>query len=1419
MSTKKFIARFGVDNNNQTLANVANPVNLTDAVNKSVTDSILSLTQSAYDKANAAFDAAGADLTALTANVSYLQGVDATQNTRITTVEANTVYLFGALNETNTNIGLANTQLKAYTDGLVSSSVSSANTQLKSYTDGQISYVSGVNNTQNNSIQSAWNTANNALPLTGGVVSGDITANNLTANLAVYTPILYSPGGTFSIEMSDIGIIAINPSGGSGAGPKFIGKTIEVNSVYSGSYGGNFLSLNNETKLGSNRYDTVQIVTGIDGSINNTWSFANSHLIFPDNTWQNTAFTDAYVTQINSNKANTIYTQGVDETQNTRITTVEANTVYLFGALNATNTSITSANTQLKSYTDGLVSSSVSSANTQLKSYTDGAISSVVSSANTQLKSYTDGVIASSNTQVVSYIDGKISYVNNINNTQNTNITTATNLAQGAYDTANLKFNSSGGNITGPVTISSNLTITGNLTVSGNVTTVSANNLVLKDNMIYLNDGNTVANPDLGFAGNYNDGTYHHAGFFRDASDGYWKVFDNYKPEPDASPYIDTSNATFRIADFQANNVTFGKITTSSSVLVTNLNSQYLNGQTGSYYAVASEQNGVNATQNTNITNTQTWLDANISYISGVNIAQNSSIVNANTQLKAYTDGLVSSSVSSANTQLKSYTDGAISSAVSSANTQLKSYTDGAISSSVSSANTQLKAYTDGQISYISGVDDSQNTRITTVEANTVYLFGALNQTNTNIGLANTQLKAYADGIVSSANTQLKAYTDGAIASSNTQLKTYVDGQVSTTLSYVSGVDTVQNTRITTVEANTIYLFGALNQTNANIGLANTQLKAYTDGQISYGSGVNTSQNTSISALQTLANTDYTTISVTAGDYGSATIVPVIKLAANGRISAISNTNIVAGATITDDTTTNASRYVMLGQATSGSYTVANTSSTKLTFNPSTGALSATSFVGAAAAGTLSGTTLASGVTASSLTSVGTITSGTWSGSFGAVSGANLTGLTAGNLSGTIPSGVLGNSTHYVGTTAIALNRASASQTLTGVSIDGNADTSGYILNTNIGRTGSQGFISTTGWGTADWANQPISGLGMTIASTPGAPNSNYGFFNKFGNRDAGGPGWGGMWMDYDGSNIYYGATVLSTSYATWKRLLDSGNYTSYAMPAGASATNSVDVRAPIFYDSNDTGYYVNPNSISQFSRVNANDYIYSSNQMYSTITYDTNDTGYYCDPNSTTRVNLLRTTNWLYIDNNYGHSIVGVYASTIFQGVFAMGDSWKLTAAGGINNLYGMCWSHPNAGGIAANLDSHGMIVAINGGFGSCMSYSIKASGNVTAYSDERLKKNWGPMPENFVSRLAKVKVGTYDRMDGERLRQVGVSAQSLRPLLPEAVIEANDDIKTLSVSYGNAAMASAVELAKEIIQLKDQINLLTERLNKMGC
>lgn len=218
------------------------------------------------------------------------------------------------------------------------------------------------------------------------------------------------------------------------------------------------------------------------------------------------------------------------------------------------------------------------------------------------------------------------------------------------------------------------------------------------------------------------------------------------------------------------------------------------------------------------------------------------------------------------------------------------------------------------------------------------------------------------------------------------------------------------------------------------------------------------------------------------------------------------------------------------------------------------------------------------------------------------------------------------------------------------------------------------------------------------------------------------------------------------------------------------------------------------------------------------------------------------RANGNFYIDENYGYTLVGAYASTRYQGVYAMGDSYKLPADGTTTgNLYGLAWAHPNAGGAAGNLDSHGLLLLINGGFGCALSYSIVASGNVTAYSDERLKTNWRPMPEDYVGRLAKVKVGIYDRIDasesnrlaaeaaeapGDELvtdaeqvvpipvTQVGVGAQSFQELLPEAINTANDEMGTLSVAYGNAALASCVELAKELVSLRQEIENLKLQL-----
>ena len=101
----------------------------------------------------------------------------------------------------------------------------------------------------------------------------------------------------------------------------------------------------------------------------------------------------------------------------------------------------------------------------------------------------------------------------------------------------------------------------------------------------------------------------------------------------------------------------------------------------------------------------------------------------------------------------------------------------------------------------------------------------------------------------------------------------------------------------------------------------------------------------------------------------------------------------------------------------------------------------------------------------------------------------------------------------------------------------------------------------------------------------------------------------------------------------------------------------------------------------------------------------------------------------------------------------------------------------------------------------------SLVATGNVTAYSDERLKKNWRDLPVDFTSKLANVKMGVYDRTDHEST-QVGVSAQSLQTVMPNAVMEQADGM--LSVAYGNAALAACVMLAREVEVLKHRLAVL---------
>jgi hypothetical protein len=84
-----------------------------------------------------------------------------------------------------------------------------------------------------------------------------------------------------------------------------------------------------------------------------------------------------------------------------------------------------------------------------------------------------------------------------------------------------------------------------------------------------------------------------------------------------------------------------------------------------------------------------------------------------------------------------------------------------------------------------------------------------------------------------------------------------------------------------------------------------------------------------------------------------------------------------AYATVTDDTTTNATRYPLYADATSGNLTTEFVSSTKLQFNPSTGVFTSTSFSGAGTGLTGTATSLSIGGNAATATSATSATTAT----------------------------------------------------------------------------------------------------------------------------------------------------------------------------------------------------------------------------------------------------------------------------------------------------------------------------------------------------------------------------------------------------------------------------------------------------------
>jgi hypothetical protein len=106
----------------------------------------------------------------------------------------------------------------------------------------------------------------------------------------------------------------------------------------------------------------------------------------------------------------------------------------------------------------------------------------------------------------------------------------------------------------------------------------------------------------------------------------------------------------------------------------------------------------------------------------------------------------------------------------------------------------------------------------------------------------------------------------------------------------------------------------------------------------------------------------------------------------------------------------------------------------------------------------------------------------------------------------------------------------------------------------------------------------------------------------------------------------------------------------------------------------------------------------------------------------------------------------------------------------------------------------------------------SILASGNVTAYSDIRVKDNVESI-EGAIGKLSQIRGVTYTRtdLDDKQRRFAGVIAQEIEQVLPEAVF---DNGKVKAVDY-NATIALLIEAVKEQQKRIDKLETLLNKGN----
>jgi hypothetical protein len=316
-----------------------------------------------------------------------------------------------------------------------------------------------------------------------------------------------------------------------------------------------------------------------------------------------------------------------------------------------------------------------------------------------------------------------------------------------------------------------------------------------------------------------------------------------------------------------------------------------------------------------------------------------------------------------------------------------------------------------------------------------------------------------------------------------------------------------------------------------------------------------------------------------------------------------------------------------------------------------------------------------------------------------------------------------------------------------------------------------------------------------------------------------------------------------------------------FTIDGDLGTVSTIASRAPIFYDSVSSGYYLDPNSTSVLNIVRADQIQFSSGNAATVL----NNTSYHIhyDPAGRPAIYMGGADPGNYYDNTthyfrnrtpanqfliYGNTARrGEYNSSTGQlliygdtggwamGTYYVGSSGTLLggfgAYGGTNTLNNF-WIGTDYNASALDIytagyaqasqslrapifyDSSGTTFYLDlGNTGTSLNVAgaIVAAGNITAYSDIRVKNNITVISD-AINKLDKISGITYTRTDlkDKERRFAGVIAQEIEEVLPEAVF---GDDNTKTVDY-NATIALLIQAVKEQQVL---INKLEEKVNKL--